>query len=382
MWTMHEIRYFDNAATTRMSRHSLDAYINVVQDHIGNPSSLHEEGRKAKELLEGTRAELASLLGVKTGELYFTAGASEANGIILSSLLWKQKPGEVVISGIEHPSALGYERLLKQYGWKVILLNAPNGFLCPSDLEKVLTKETRLVCMMLVNNVIGTIQDVKALTEVVRRFEQSNNGRKIHVHTDATQALGKITFDLRELDVDSAAFSAHKIHGPRGVGLLYNRNSAIESLSRGGDQERGLRAGTENVAGIVAMKEAVLDAYSTFDEVQVRVTMLNRKLRASLSGLPILSPAHDCSPFILTLAHLSLPSEVFTRMLFDRGFCVSSGSACSNNVKQKSQQVLNAMHIPSKLAGNSVRISLSCETTESDVQALIDTILTICKEQQ
>lgn len=377
---MHELRYFDNAATTRMSESALNAYTMAVQQYRGNPSSLHQEGREAKTLLEGMREDIASLLGVHAADLTFTGGATEANAIIMGSLLWKERKGQVIISGIEHPSVSEYARLLKQLGWKVVVLPAPKGFVQKEDLLKALTAETRLVSLMLVNNVVGTVLDIEGLVEVVRMYEKQYNNRKIHFHTDATQALGKIRFDLHSLGVDSASFSAHKLHGPRGVGLLYNTNAGIESLSRGGDQERGLRPGTENLGGIAGMHQAIKDAYLNFDENYEKVMQLNIYLRQDLSFLPILSPSERCSPYILTIAHPTLPSEVFTRMLFDEGYCVSSGSACSNNAKQKSQTVLSSMLFSPLLSKNSVRISLSKESTLPEARALAGAITHLYRE--
>jgi len=380
MWAMREIRYFDNAATTSMSRSALDAYTKAVVQYRGNPSSLHQEGRDAKAFLEQTRADLAGLLGVDPLSLTFTSGATESNAIILNSLIWKERKGQVILSGIEHPSVSEYARLLKQLGWKVTTLAAPNGFVQKEDLQKALSSETRLVCIMLVNNVVGTIQDVGGLVEVVRAFESEHNNRKIHVHTDATQALGKIRFDLQAMGIDSASFSAHKLHGPRGVGLLYNTNAGIESLSRGGSQERGLRPGTENIGGIAAMHQAVKDAFHSLEENYKHVSGLNAFLRDKLSALPIFSPSEHCSPYILALAHPKLPSEVFTRLLFDQGLCVSSGSACSNNAKQKSQSVLTAMAFSAQLAKNSIRISLSKDTTAEDVEILAQAVTQLILE--
>lgn len=374
MWAMHEIRYFDNAATTSISAAALDAYTKAVEHYRGNPSSLHQEGREAKAFLQQTRENIAGLLGVDAAALTFTSGATEANAIILSSLIWKARKGQVILSGIEHPSVSEYARLLKQLGWKVTVLPAPRGFIQKEDLQRALSSETRMVSIMLVNNITGSIQDVGGLVEVVRTFEAGHNNRKIHFHTDATQALGKIGFDLKSMGVDSAAFSAHKLHGPRGVGMLYNTNAGIESLSRGGAQEQGLRPGTENLGGIAAMHQAIKDAFSNLEENFKQVSSLNRFLRDRLALLPVLSPPENCSPYILTLSHPTLPSEVFTRLLFDQGFCVSSGSACSNNAKQKSQGVLSAMAFSPQLAKNSIRISLSKDTTEDDVEALAQTI--------
>ena len=380
MEAMHELRYFDNAATTAISESSLGTYTKVVQHYIGNPSSLHQEGREAKAFLEDIREGIASHLGVNAQELTFTGGATESNALILNSLIWKERKGQVILSGIEHPSVSEYARLLKQLGWKVIVLPAPNGFVQKKDLEKALQPETRLVSIMLVNNVVGSTQDIAGLVEVVRTFEREHNNRKIHFHTDATQALGKIMFDLRSLAVDSASFSAHKLHGPRGVGMLYNTNAGIESLSRGGGQEKGLRPGTENLGGIAAMHQAIKDAYLHLQSNYNHAMSLNGYMREHLSFLPILSPQKDCSPYILTLAHPALPSEVFTRMLFDQGFCVSSGSACSNNAKQKSQEVLTSMLFPPQLAKNSIRISVSKETTLQEVQALVGAITQLYRE--
>ena len=380
MWAMHEIRYFDNAATTGMSRPALDAYTKAVVQYRGNPSSLHQEGRDAKAFLEQTRADIAGLLGVDPLSLTFTSGATEANAIILNSLIWKERKGHVILSSIEHPSVSEYARLLKHLGWRVTTLAAPKGFIQQEELQKALCSETRLVSIMLVNNVVGTMQDIGGLVEVVRAFESGHNNRKIHVHTDATQALGTIPFDLKALGVDSASFSAHKLHAPRGVGLLYNTNAGIESLSRGGSQERGLRPGTENIGGIAAMHQAVKDALHSLDENYRHVSLLNALLRDKLSSLPIFSPAEHCSPYILALAHPTLPSEVFTRLLFDQGICVSSGSACSNNAKQKSQSVLAAMAFPAQIAKNSIRISLSKDTTAEDVEILAQTVTQLILE--
>ncbi|MPM92123.1 Cysteine desulfurase IscS [bioreactor metagenome] len=180
--------------------------------------------------------------------------------------------------------------------------------------------------------------------------------------------------------MDSAAFSAHKFHGPRGVGMLYNTNPALENLSRAGDQERGLRGGTENLAGIASMTTALQDTLGLLAEHAAKVKEINAYLRERLKDFDILSPKDDCSPYILNLATKVLPSEVFTRMLYDRGFCVSSGSACSNNAKQKGEGVLASMQFNSELAKSSLRLSFCKDTTLSDAQALADAIISLYQE--
>jgi cysteine desulfurase len=377
---MQEIRYFDSAATTIMSRTALDVYQHVASTYIGNPSSLHAEGIKAKEKLEQAREDLCALLSVPKETITFTGGASEANAIVFNSLVWRLQKPHVIISNIEHSSITEYVRLMKQLGWKVTTINAPGGFIKREDLRKALTKQTRLVSLMLVNNVVGTIQDIQALVEEVRTYEKEQGGRKIHFHTDATQALGKIPFSLESLGVDSAAFSAHKFHGPKGVGFLYNIDPAIESLSRGGGQENGLRPGTENLPGIVSMVEAAKEAVGKIAEHEKQVKQINTLLRQRLSFLQTISPIESCSPYILNIATKNLPSEVFTRMLYDKGFCVSSGSACSNNAKQKGEGVLASMQVPPSLAKNSIRISFSADTTTEEAEALAEAITTLIQE--
>ncbi len=377
---MYELRYFDNAATTVMSESSLRTYQEVASAYIGNPSALHQKGLEAKAFLQENRARIASLLHISEGQLIFTSGATEANAIVLESLIWRQQKGHVILSAIEHPSVSEFARLLKHLGWSVSFLNAPGGFIRCEDLQKALTKQTRLVSLMLVNNVVGSIQDISSLVRTVRKFEQESGGRHIHFHTDATQALGKIRFSLSQLGVDSAAFSAHKFHGPRGVGMLYNANPALENLSRAGDQEGGLRGGTENLAGIAAMTTALEEAYASLDQNLGQVGKINAYLRERLGSFAILSPSESCSPYILNLSISTLPSEVFTRMLYDRGFCVSSGSACSNNAKQKGEGVLTAMHVHSELAKSSLRFSFSKDTTLSDAEALADAIISLYQE--
>ncbi len=230
---------------------------------------------------------------------------------------------------------------------------------------------------MLVNNTVGTIQDIGAIRSAVRRFESESGQPPIHIHSDATQALGKIDVDLAHLGVDSASFSAHKFHGPRGVGILYNTKASTQSLSRGGGQERGLRAGTENLPAIAAMVTALEEAIGALEENRRTVTALNTLLRSRLRELPIITPEEQSSPYILTIAIPSLPSEVGERMLSDRGFSVSAGSACSHNVRQKGAMVHNAMRLDSRLAESSLRISLSPDNTTEECEALAEAILTI-----
>lgn len=376
---MKEILYFDNAATTPMKEQAIRKYASVAESYIGNPSALHQEGIKAKALLEELRTTSARLLDVPSESIFFTSGGTESNAIILNHLMWKPQKAEIILTNIEHPSIKEYGTFFRQLGWKVIYLDAPKGFVSPLDLAKALTDKTRLVCCMLVNNVTGSIQDIPSLVSVVRA-KQESTGRKIHFHTDAVQALGKIPFSLGSLGVDSASFSAHKIHGPRGVGILYNTNTGVTALNRAGEQEKGLRGGTENLSGIAAMVTSMQASMDNQESNYLHVMKINALLRQRLSFLPILSPAQLYSPYILTVSVNPWPSEVFTRLLYAKGFCVSSGSACSNNAKQKSQGVLVAMHVHPQDAKSSLRLSFSPETTIEEAELLSQAIETTYRE--
>ncbi len=376
---MKEIHYFDNAATTRMSEQAIQKYVSVAESYIGNPSALHQEGLRAKALLQELREKSAHLLDVPSSAIFFTSGGTESNAIVLNHLVWKPQKAEIILTNIEHPSIKEYGTLFRQLGWKVIYLDAPKGYVRADDLRKALTDKTRIVCCLLVNNVVGSIQDIASLVSVVREKE-THTGRKIHFHTDAVQALGKIPFSLPALGVDSASFSAHKFHGPRGVGILYNTDASVTALNRAGDQENGLRGGTENLSGIAAMVTALEEAIREQDTNYMHVEKINALLRDTLSFLPILSPPELCSPYILTLSVRPWPSEVFTRMLYEKGFCVSSGSACSNNAKQKSQGVLIAMQAHPQDAKSSLRLSFSAETTIEEAELLSQAIESTYRE--
>ena len=362
--------YFDNAATTPLSKRAEKAYIDTSSLFFGNPSSIHRLGRKAKDELERRRSHISSLLGVEERNLIFTSGATESIALFFSSLLWMEK-GTIVVSRIEHEAVTSWLPFLKKIGWNIVKLRAKNGIVSPEELYSSLTPDTKVVAIMAVNNVTGAIEDTNSLVECVRRYEKEN-GRKILYFSDSVQALGKTGLDLKGSDVDAASFSAHKINGPRGVGLLYAKNpELIRPLAPAGGQEKGRRGGTENLPGIAAFDEALSEWMENREEEEKRISLYNEKLRSSLSslGLEIISPQNS-SPYILSLI-TPLPSEVFTRMLMDKGFCVSSGSACSNNAKVKSEGILESMGIRNEKAKRAIRISMGRDTTEEDVDSLI-----------
>lgn len=362
--------YFDNAATTFLSKRAREVYLYTAENFGGNPSSVHREGHKAKEELDRNRDKAASLLGVKSSSVIFTSGATESITAFFSSLLW-QEPGEILISKIEHGAVASQMAILKRFGWEVNTLKAKGGFVSAEELREKLTPKTKVVAVMAVNNVTGAIQDIKGLVSVVREFEQANR-KKVFFFSDSVQALGKTGLDLTGSDVDGASFSSHKINGPRGVGILYLKNpNAFRSYAPAGGQEAGRRGGTENLPGIAAFTEAISEWCENRAANEERIRGLNKTLREALTklNLEILSPENS-TPYILSIAG-TLPSEVFSRMLMDKGFCVSSGSACSNNAKGKSESIYEAMGIKHELARKAIRISFDNNSSEEDVNLLI-----------
>ncbi len=372
---MQNIRYFDNAATTLIRKEALAAYNNTALEYMGNPSANHREGFKAHTLLEDCRKSIALHLNAKPEQIFFTSGATEAISIVFASLLWAKTPGEVIVSAIEHEAVLSWSSILKEKGWTFKTIKAKGGFVNSIELKEMISKETRLVAIQAVNNVTGAIQDIPALVKAVREKE-AEFGRKIFFFSDSVQALGKINLDLKQLDIDGASFSAHKISGPRGIGALYLKKGDIQSLAKAGGQEKGVRGGTENLPAIKAFETALSLSVSSDNDVQKIYDSVRGILEEA--GIKILSPKEHTSPFILSIT-TPLPAEVMTRMLIDKGYCVSSGSACSNNAKGKGEGVILAMGFSARDAEGTIRISFSHESNKEEAENLAQTIISIVR---
>ena len=361
--------YMDNNATTQMA----DEVASLMRDNLtlyGNASSMHTLGRNASSGLEWARGMCASLIDAESEEIYFTSGASESIAIVMESLLWAKSPGKVLISALEHEAVSSFTPLLKEKGWTVEVLPAKGGFISPETLEAKLTKEVRLVAVMAVSNVLGTVQDIDGLVSVTRRKE-AEFGRPILFFSDCVQAFGKAELRLSDWALEAASFSAHKIHGPRGVGLLYLKKGQIQSLSHAGGQEKGVRGGTENLPAIAAFTVAAEELAQRDDE---EIRRLNDIVRTGLEGTKygILTTREGSTPYILTIAG-PLPSEVAMRMLQDRGFLLSSGSACSNNERGKAEAIFRASGF-AKAAGGALRISFSHDNTPEEAQLLVEAL--------
>jgi len=374
------LRYFDWAATTTMCTEALDAYRQAALEHPGNPSSLHKAGLDAAQFLARQRESTARILAVDSKRITYTSGATESNAIAILSQLWKRKPGRIIFSSIEHDSVMQHQHILEQKGFEVIILPAKGGYLDPAELGEALTTDTQLVCVMLVSNLLGTIQPVEEIVATIRDFT-ARTGKDIHVHCDAVQALGKIPLDVTALGVDSMAFSGHKFQGPRGVGLLYQKGNTLTALSRGGGQEQGLRPGTENSPGIAALNAALMKSVDAIPRDLPRARHLREIFLAEVERegciqalLPQASASKPISPYIIALTVPYVPSEIFSRVMYDRGFCISSGSACSNNTKQKSDTTLISIGFSQKQSAGAIRISFGTDTTEEEMILLARTM--------
>ncbi|MDR1108620.1 MAG: cysteine desulfurase [Spirochaetaceae bacterium] len=373
-----ERRYFDWAATAPPDIPGPGG------SPFGNPSSRHLEGRLARGALEDARNRCAAALGVRARDLFFTSGGTESNALVLFSTLFRGR-GDILVSAVEHPSVSENCRALERLGKRVVpLAVGGDGRVQAEALEAALKKnpEARMAAIMGVNNESGAVMDLPTLIDRIRNRE----GAPIHVHCDMVQAVGKIPLDLTALDVDSAALSAHKIGGPRGIGLLYCRKD-LEPLYSGGGQEGGKRPGTENTAGALALADclerrlAAAPLREEYEAAATRGELLIRGLRRldRCSLIPRDRGERDprFSPYILQAAFRDIPGEVMVRALDDAGFAVSTGSACSSASQKR--PILAAMGVDEKTAFQGIRISQGWSTTAADGEALVEAIGAILK---
>ncbi len=384
---VEDMIYLDWAASAPPEPAALDEARDVSQRLFANPSSPHAAGRHAGEKLEEARARLAGLLGADAREIVFTSGGTESNNALLLSLLDRHRLGgverqkaRIVTTELEHSSVYEQARILQAHGVSCAFVRPrTDGTVDPRAVAEALDENTLLVSVMLVNNETGAVQDVAAITRAVREASKER-GRRILVHTDAVQALGKIPFSLRDLGVDAASFSGHKIGGPRGVGALYLRSGTAPGfLSIGGGQEAGRRPGTENLPGICAMALAAEMRHANLPQGAARARQIARLLIEGLREIPgcwTIPVARDAgggdgwSPFIVSAAFPPLPAEVVVRTAEERGYCISAGAACSSRKKDRTR-VPESMGIPPETARCAIRISTGPTTTRVQVEGFL-----------
>ncbi len=377
--------YFDWAATSPADEDILRESLELTLENWGNPSSTHAVGKKARTLLEEARTRSAKAIGVKPESIFFTSGGTESDQIPLLSLLNKPSKGTILISSIEHPAVREQADAMKKCGWNVISIPADkNGIITPAAVEKLLTSDTMLVCVMAVNNETGSIQPIYEIADLLVKHYEGKRKPKFHV--DCVQAAGKIPLNVSHKGIDSAAFSSHKICGPRGIGILYLIDP-LDSFLRGGGQEKGIRSGTENVFGAVAFSKCLEryfirdddktgSTYKAFIRQQETTNAFIEKLSA-LKGCTIIPPSRLenkelFSPYVVQAAFNKIPGNVMLRALDAKGFYISTGSACSS--KKAGRPVLEAMHISPDLRETSVRFSFGPHTSANAVNELFEAV--------
>ena len=366
--------YADNAATTKMSRAAVRTMTSLMEEEWGNPSSLYAHGQKAKEVLEQARADIAAVIGAEPREITFTSGGSEAdNQAILSAAALGQKTGKrhIISTAFEHHAVLHTLEKLQKEGFAVTLLDVHrDGLVVPEELEAAIRDDTCLVTVMYANNEIGTIQPIRKLGEICRR-------RGVLFHVDAVQAVGHIPVNVKADNIDMLSASGHKFHGPKGVGFLYvKKGIRLSSLIEGGAQERGKRAGTENVPGIAAMAEALKEADCGMAENMIRISALRDKLIRGLKEIPHSALNGDEArrlPGNVNFCFEGIEGESLLLLLDDKGICASSGSACTSGSLDPSH-VLLAIGRMHDVAHGSLRLSIGEETTEEDVAYIIQSV--------
>ena len=382
--------YFDNAATTQVCPEAVKAAIEMMTEQYGNPSSTHSLGRGAAQALKRARETLASALGAaKASEIIFTSCGSESdNWALLSGAEKMRHKGRHIISSqTEHDAILKTLDKLDAEGWEVTRL-APekDGSISVDRVRKALRRDTVLVSLMQVNNETGAIQPVKEIAAAL--LERYKGKRRPRFHVDCVQALGKVPIDfLGEEGVDSAAFSAHKISGPRGIGLLYLKKEE-EFFLRGGGQEGGARSGTENLFGAIALAECLEKYAFVPSKENPRLKAQNEWTADFIKGLLCIKGAsiipesrsgslqENFSPWIVQASFKNIPGQVMLRALDAKGIFISTGSACSS--KKASRPILEAMQVPADVRENSVRFSFGHKTTREGMEELLKAVREVC----
>lgn len=367
--------YADNAATTAVSRTALDAMLPYLTEHYGNPSSLYQFAQDAKTGLEGARRTIADILGADNpNEIYFTSGGSEAdNQAICSAAYYGAKKGKkhLISTKFEHHAVLHTLAKLQQQGFEVTLLPVhEDGVVRLEDVEAAIRPDTALVTVMFANNEIGTIQPIREIGALCRE-------KGIPFHTDAVQAMGHIPVNVKDMNIDMLSLSGHKFHAPKGVGVLYAKKGIpLVNVIEGGAQERGKRAGTENVPGIVAMAAALKESVDNMEANTAKIIPMRDKLFAELSKIPhskINGSLEHHVPGTVNMCFEGVEGESLLLKLDEEGICASSGSACTSGSLDPSH-VLLAIGLPHEVAHGSLRLSIGEYNDMAQIDHIIEVV--------
>ena len=371
--------YADNAATTCVSKTALDAMMPYLTDQYGNPSSLYALGQRAKEALDESRETIARYINADPKEIYFTSGGSEAdNQAIVSAARMGARKGKkhIISTQFEHHAVLHTLSRLEKEGYEVTLLDPhSDGVIRLEDVENALRDDTCLVTIMFANNEIGTVQPIAEIGALCRE-------RKVPFHTDAVQAAGHMPIDVKAMNIDMLSMSGHKFHAPKGVGVLYaKRGIVLTNIIEGGAQERGKRAGTENVAGIVAMAAALKESCDHMEENTAKIIPMRDKLFAELGKIPhskINGSLEHHVPGTVNMCFEGIEGESLLLMLDDQGICASSGSACTSGSLDPSH-VLLSIGLPHEVAHGSLRLSIGEYNTMEQIDHIVEVVPKVVK---
>ena len=371
--------YVDNAATTKTSRTAIEAMLPYMDKIYGNPSSLHSVGQAAADALRKAREEAAEVLGCETNEITFTTGSSgAANQALVSAAAFGARKGKkhIISTAFEHHAILHTLKKLEKEGFEVTLLDVhENGMVSAQQVADAIREDTCLVSVMYANNEIGSIQPIAEIGAVCKE-------KGVIFHTDAVQAVGHVRINVKEENIDMLSLSAHKFHGPKGVGLLYARKGVrLTNIIEGGAQERGKRAGTENIPGIVGMVAALKEANANIDANAEKVSALRDRLIEGLEKIPHSALNGDRTkrlPGNVSFCFEGIEGESLLLLLDAKGICASSGSACTSGSLDPSH-VLLAIGRPHEVAHGSLRLTLSEENTQEEVDYIIEETTKVVK---
>lgn len=366
--------YADNAATTKTSEAAIKEMLKYLNEIYANPSSLHTDGQIAAEALQNARQRIADRLNCLPNEIYFTSGGSESdNQAIISAAVNGKRKGKthIISSAFEHHAVLHTLKKLEKEGFEITLLNVhENGIINPSELEKAITDKTCLVTIMFANNEIGTIQPIEEIGKICKKHN-------VIFHTDAVQAAGHIKIDVKKLNIDMLSLSAHKFHGPKGTGVLYSRNGiALSNIIEGGAQERGKRAGTENLPAIMGMAIALEQSLDNCEKDNEKMLKLRNRLTDGLLEIPHSILNGDRKQRLSSNVNIcfeGIEGESLLLLLDEKGVSASSGSACTSGSLDPSH-VLLAIGRPHEIAHGSLRLSLCESNTEEEIEYIIKSV--------
>lgn len=377
---MNNIRYFDHAATTALDEEVLKEMLPYLSVEYGNPSSIYSIGRKAKRAIEEARRRVAFAINCDAKEIYFTGCGSESDNIALKGIAYanREKGNHIITSKIEHPAILNTCRTLEKEGFNVTYLDVDeDGLINIEDLKNNITNKTILISIMFANNEIGTIQPIEEIGKIAKE-------RSILFHTDSVQAVGNVKIDVRKMNIDLLSMSAHKFYGPKGVGALYIKSGVkCNKLQDGGHQEKDMRAGTENVAGIVGLGKAIQIAYCNLDEYNNKLKSLRDYYETQVNeNIPYIKfNGHRTKrlPGNSNISFKFIDGEALLLNLDMNGICASTGSACSSGSTNPSH-VLLSIGLQDSTARGSLRVTFGKENTKEDVDYLVESLTKIVDE--